>query len=81
MDNSQTIKQLFYGELVLGSRPVGRPRLCYKDNIKALLKSGGILESWNDLALDHVVNVLLLCGKLNAKRIEKYERRKDKRKR
>ena len=52
MDDSRTVKQIFYGELVMGNRPIGRPRLRYKDIIKALLKTGGILPSWNESVLD-----------------------------
>ena len=84
MDSSRTVKQLFYGELVQGNRPIGRPRLRYKDNIKALLKTGGILQSWNESVLDRPTwrrNVSFVCEKLNEKRVEMYERRKERRKR
>ena len=84
MDNSRTVKQIFYGELVQGNRPVGRPRLRYKDNIKALLKTGDILHSWNESVSDRPGwrrNVSSVCEKLNAKRVETYERRKERRKR
>ena len=40
MDNTRTLRKLFYGELAAGSRPVGRPKLRFKDNLKSILKSG-----------------------------------------
>jgi len=52
MDNNRTFKQLFYGELAVENRLIGRPRLRYKDNIKALFKVGDILQPWNALVLD-----------------------------
>ena len=84
MDNNRTVKQLFYGELAFGNRSIGRPCLRYKDNIKALLKVGDILQTWNALVLDRsgwCRSTLLVCDKLNRNRLEKYERRKEKRKR
>ena len=84
MDNSRTVKEPFYGELVLGSGPIGRPHLRYKDKIKALLKTGDILQSWNELVLDRPawrLNVSFVYEKLNVERVEVYERRKDRRKR
>ena len=84
MDENRTVKQLFYGELVSGNRPIGRPRLRFKDNIKALLRTGRILQSWNELVLDRPGwrrNTLLVCEKLNVARIDKYERRSAQRKR
>ena len=35
-------KQIMYGELTAGKRPVGRPQLIYKDIIKTDLKDYGI---------------------------------------
>ena len=31
MDNNRPVKSLLYGELDIGKRPVGRPKLRYKD--------------------------------------------------
>ena len=84
MDKCLNCQKLFYGELVLGSRPIGRPRLRYKDNIKALLKTGDILQPWNESVLDRLNwrrNVSFVCEKLNARRVEVYEKRRERRKR
>ena len=84
MDNSRTVKKLFYGELVLGTRRIGRQRLGYKDNIKTLLKNGDILQSWNESVLyrpNWRHNVSFVCEKLNARRVEVYEKRRERRKR
>ena len=48
MEDNRTCKQLLYGELADGSRPIGRPKLCFKDNCKSILKTGNILHNWND---------------------------------
>ena len=82
MDKCLNCQKLFYGELVLGSRPIGRPRLRYKDNIKALLKTGDILQPWNESVLDRLNwrrNVSFVCEKLNARRVEVYEKRRERR--
>ena len=82
MDDSRHAKMLLYGERTDGSRPIGRPKLRFKDNIKSLLKIEDLLETWQEIVLDRnrwrscIVNV---CTKLNDKRIQNYERRKQKR--
>ena len=39
MDDNRPQKQFLYGELASGSRPVGRPKLRFKDSCKSTLKS------------------------------------------
>ena len=46
MDDNRPVKALMYGELDKGTRPVGRPKLRYKDTCKSILKSGRILDQW-----------------------------------
>ena len=46
MDDNRPQKQLLYGNLVSGSRPVGRPKLRFKDSCKSILKSGQSLDIW-----------------------------------
>ena len=46
MDDNRPQKQLLYGELASGSRPVGRPKLRVKDSCKSILKSGQSLDTW-----------------------------------
>ena len=46
-------KELMYGELAVGIRPVGRPRLPFKDLCKGDLKLSGIgITNWEDTADD-----------------------------
>lgn len=83
MDDSRAVKKLFYGERTDGSRPVGRPKLRFKDNLKSLLKIGNLLDVWQEEALDRVrwrSRIMHVCAKLNEKRVRSYERRKEKRK-
>lgn len=47
MDKGCISKDLLYGELAEESRPVGRPRLRYKDSCKEDLKTRGIdVTTW-----------------------------------
>ena len=34
LDNTRTPKQLFYGEIAVGKRRIGRPKLRFKDVLK-----------------------------------------------
>ncbi|CAH1252739.1 Hypp998 [Branchiostoma lanceolatum] len=53
MDDQRIPKVLLYGELAVGKRPLGRPKLRYKDNLKATLKSLSIpVDSWEVIAAD-----------------------------
>ena len=53
MDAGRIPKDLLYGELVEGKRPVGRPKLRYKDICKRDLKALDInLDTWEDAATD-----------------------------
>ena len=42
MRDGRLSKEILYGELATGSRPIGRPTLRYKDVLKRDLKAGGI---------------------------------------
>ena len=46
MDDTRAPKQLMYGELAGDSRPVGRPKLRFKDTCKNALKCGDVLKGW-----------------------------------
>ena len=51
MEDSRLPKQLFYGELSEGKRGTGRPKLRYKDSLKANLKKSKIdVASWEKQA-------------------------------
>ena len=53
MDPGRIPKDLLYGELAEGSRPVGRPRLRYKDICKRDMKLSGIdVSKWESYADD-----------------------------
>ena len=56
MDDARLPKRLLYGELVTGKRHLGRPKLRYKDALKASLKRCNISPSaFEELASDRVV--------------------------
>ena len=53
MNDQRIPKVLLYGELAEGKRQVGRPKLRFKDNLKATLKSLEVpVGTWEDFALD-----------------------------
>ena len=56
MDQGRIPKDLFYGELAIGSRKTGRPRLRYKDVCKRDMKSASIeTADWERLAHDRSI--------------------------
>ena len=79
MDDNRPQKQLLYGELASGCRPVGRPKLRFKDSCKSILKSGQSLNTWQT-AVKHRTkwckSINSICECLNNKRILEYERRR-----
>ena len=84
MEDNRTCKRLLYGELAGGSRPIGRPKLRFKDNCKSILKTGNILHNWNDTVKDRVKwrsTIKTVSNKLNISRKGKYERARERRKR
>ena len=53
MEDSRIPKQLFYGELSKGKRRIGRPKLRYKDSLKANMKETKIdVVVWEKQALE-----------------------------
>ena len=46
MEDDRPVKSLLYGESTEGTRPVGRPKLRYKDTCKSALKCGNALGHW-----------------------------------
>ena len=80
MEDNRTCKRLLYGELADGSRPIGRPKLRFKDNCKSILKTGNILHNWND-TVKWRSTIKTVSDKLNISRKGKYERARERRKR
>ena len=55
MDNSRLPKVIFYGELKQGTRPIGRPKLRYRDVIKRHLITTGLdVDNWEAAANDRI---------------------------
>ena len=53
MYDNRLPKQLFYGDLTGGKRGTGRPKLRYKDSLKANLKDSKIdVATWEKQAVD-----------------------------
>ena len=53
MEDGRIPKDLLYGELEFGLRPVGRPKLCFKDVCKRdMLASGLPTDNWETHAAD-----------------------------
>ena len=80
MDDDRPVKALMYSELDKGTRPVGRPKLRYKDTCKSVLKSGRFLDRWQDLVVDRPLRrrtIGNVCGIVNANRIATYQRQKE----
>ena len=78
------MKSLSYGELAEGTRPVGRPKFRYKDTCKSALKRGNALGQWmakveNRTEWRHMIRQT--CNKVNEKRVNAYERQREKRRR
>ena len=84
MEDDRPVKSLLYGELTEGTRPVGRPKLRYKDTCKSALKCGNALGQWKAMVENrtewrHIIRQT--CNKVNEKRVNAYERQRDMRRR
>ena len=80
MDDDRPVKSLLYGELESGTRPIGRPKLRYKDTCKSVLKLGGVLFNWQNLVDDRVLwrsTIGNVCKNVNDNRIAIYRRKKE----
>lgn len=84
MDDSRLPKRLLYGELSTGKRPLGRPKLRYRDNLKASLKHCNIPHtSWEKTADDRSAwrsAVKTGVAAFEERRIKESEQRRQKRK-
>ena len=79
MNNDKPVKQLLYCELAYGSRPIGRPKLRFKDTCKIALKCGHVLDQWlstvnNRAEWKRLTRVV--CDAYNSKRVQDYEKRR-----
>ena len=82
MEDDLPVKSLLYGELRQGTRPVGRPKLRYKDTCKSALKCGNAHGQWkakveNRTEGRHMIRQT--CNRVNEKRVNTYERQANKR--
>ena len=71
MEDGRIPKDLLYGELATGCRPIGRPALRVKDVCRRDLELTGIdMETWEALALDrngwrHAFSSIKYLGRRN----------------
>ena len=84
MDDSRLPKRLLYGELSTGKRSLGRPKLRFKDNLKASLKQCGISHTtWEKTAEDRSswrATVKSGVTDFEERRISELEQKRQKRK-
>ena len=83
MEDVRAAKMILFGELEHGLRSVGRPKLRFKDNCKQLLKRIDLLD-WNVVAKNRSLwrsKIKAVCESLNVLRKERYQRKKERRKR
>ena len=62
MPSNHLPRHLLYGELQLGQRPVGRPKLRYSDHIKSVLRKCNIPESQLEALAEDGVLWSLACA-------------------
>jgi len=62
MPSNRLPRRLLYGELQLGQRPVGRPKLRYSDQIKSVLRKCNIPESQLEALAEDRVLWSLTCA-------------------
>ena len=83
MDDGRIPKDLLYGQLEIGSRPVGRPALRFKDVCKRDMKNRDINPSnWENMAADRnswkdAVKTGAHVG--NQKKVQQWEERRERR--
>ena len=80
MEDNRPVRSLLYGESTEGTRPVGRPKLRYKDTFKSALKCGNALGQWKAM-VENRTEWRQTCNKVNEKRVNANERQRDKRRR
>ena len=80
MEDSRLPKQLFYGELSKGKRGTGRPKLRYKDSLKANLKKCDIdVETWEKQAAERAKWRTTIKKKVNESEQTKRKTKEEKR--
>ena len=82
MEDVRAAKMILFRELEHGLRSVGRPKLRFKDNCKQLLKRINLLD-WNVVAKNRSLwrsKIKAVCESLNVLRMERYQRKKERRK-
>ena len=82
MEEDRPVKELLYCELAHGSRPVGRPKLRFKDTCKSALKCGHVLDQWSSTVSNRAEWKRLTrvaCDAYNLKRVREYEKRRARR--
>ena len=82
MNDHRPVEQLLYCELAHDSRPIGRPKLRFKDTCKSALKCGHVLDQWlstvnNRAEWKRLTRVV--CDVYNSKRLQDYQRRRARR--
>ena len=84
MDDDRVPTLLLFSELASGSRPVGRPKLRFKDIMKKDLKSGSVLGTWSNSVCNRKewrAITETICMPYDDRRSETYRKHREARRR
>ena len=78
-EEDRPVKELLYCELAHGSRPVGRPKLRFKDTCKRALRCGRVFDQWSSTVSNRAEwkrLTRIVCDAYNSKKVREYEKKR-----